>query len=678
MQACANISRSGREEFKVGFLSPWFLAGVAAIGLPLWLHLLRQYKRTPQPFSSLMFFERRVQSSVKHRRLRYLALLAMRIALLALLALAFANPFVNRTSTLASRRKLTVIAVDRSFSMRDGTRMQQAKLEAHRVLRALGGRDFAQVIAVDSGIENMTQAELNRGALSAAIDSIEPGDRPSSFGELARALRMMDQSTGMRLDVHFVSDMQETSMPPGFRDLQLGPHTALELHAVGERNAANWAVETVTTAAHVYDTAHTRLTATVSGWQTKAASRKVSLMLDGKVLASKDVNVPANSRAQVEFLGFDVPYGAHRGQIRVEPGDDLPNDDSFPFSVERSDPRKVLFLYAQGRQREAFYYKAAMESGIATGLMLQPTPIEQADNQDFSKYAFVVLNDVGDPGQKLAQALCGYISRGGAALIVAGPTTTRSGRVPLSSDHLSDARQTQGAGYVDSQHPALLGTGRFENVQFSGAARVFPKSNARVIAKLADGSPLLVEEAMGEGRVLIFASTLDNSTNDFPLHSSFLPFVVQTGHYLAGTDETASSVVAGTAIALRRTRDQGTAADVIGPDGKHELSLSDATKLLSFDLAQNGFYEVQRADGKRLLTAVHADRRESDLRTVPDETLALWRNTGNTGANAPTGTVEQQTRPWSLWRYALIFVLIAALVESLFASRYLKEERQTA
>ena len=81
----------------MGFLAPWFLAGIVAVGLPVWLHLLRQYRRTPQPFSSLMFFERRVQSSVKHRRLRYLLLLALRFALLMLLALAFANPFVNRT-----------------------------------------------------------------------------------------------------------------------------------------------------------------------------------------------------------------------------------------------------------------------------------------------------------------------------------------------------------------------------------------------------------------------------------------------------------------------------------------------------------------------------------------------------------------------------------------------------
>src|ERR1700710_499862 len=102
----------------MGFLSPLFLAGLVALGLPLWLHLLRQFRRTPQPFSSLMFFERRIQSSSKHRRLRYLRLLALRLVLLVFLALLFANPFINRASTAVRSRTLTVIVVDRSFSMR--------------------------------------------------------------------------------------------------------------------------------------------------------------------------------------------------------------------------------------------------------------------------------------------------------------------------------------------------------------------------------------------------------------------------------------------------------------------------------------------------------------------------------------------------------------------------------
>src|SRR5215471_17168190 len=114
----------------MGFLAPWFLAGVAAIGLPFWIHLLRQYRSTPHPFSSLMFFERRTQSSLKHRRLRYLLLLSLRVALLLLLALAFANPFVSRPASSFSGRKMLVIAVDNSFSMRYGDHLARARRQA--------------------------------------------------------------------------------------------------------------------------------------------------------------------------------------------------------------------------------------------------------------------------------------------------------------------------------------------------------------------------------------------------------------------------------------------------------------------------------------------------------------------------------------------------------------------
>ena len=78
----------------MGFLAPWFLAGALALGVPVFVHLLRRQTTTPRPVSSLMFFERGVQSSTRHRKLRYLLLFALRMALVALLVLAFANPFI--------------------------------------------------------------------------------------------------------------------------------------------------------------------------------------------------------------------------------------------------------------------------------------------------------------------------------------------------------------------------------------------------------------------------------------------------------------------------------------------------------------------------------------------------------------------------------------------------------
>src|SRR5512133_1520830 len=103
----------------MGFFTPWFLAAGLAVGLPVWLHLLRKHKTTPLPFGSLMFFEKRTQSSIKHRRLRYLLLFAARALLLLVLVLAFAHPYMRRQVLGGSRaNEVTIVAVDHSLSMR--------------------------------------------------------------------------------------------------------------------------------------------------------------------------------------------------------------------------------------------------------------------------------------------------------------------------------------------------------------------------------------------------------------------------------------------------------------------------------------------------------------------------------------------------------------------------------
>jgi len=661
----------------MGFLAPWFLAGAAMAGLPLYLHLLRRYRSTPQPFSSVMFFERRVQSSIKHRRLRYLLLLALRITLLVLLAIAFANPFVNRTSALAAGKRLTIIAVDRSFSMRYGDRLAQAKRQALQILNSISGSDSVEVLALDHSVEVLAAPQAGREAARAAIESIQPVDRVSSFGELARSLRVIEQNTNMRLDVHFISDMQQTSLPPGFADLQLGPHTALSLHSVGAAESPNWAVESVVAPARVFDPKQVRVAATITGWQTPAATRKASLYVDSKLVASHDVTVPASGHAQAEFSSFDVPYGSHRGEVRIEPRDELPNDDVFLFAMERSDPQPALFV-SSGRSRDVFYYRTAMDAASNTGLTIQPASWAQASTADLSHYAYVVISDDGGVDQAFERKLDDYVRRGGSLFILLGSGSLLHNRVPVTGDHVAETHDPQIGGAIDERHPALTGVGQLQNVQFFRPLLIQPGPAAHVLVKLADGSPLLVEEPLGEGRILTFASTFDNLANDFPLHTSFVPFVAQTGRYLAGLQDTSSSVVAGLPVELRRGKEQGAAADVVDPDGRHLLSLREASTAASFEPSSEGFYEVHPANGRRLLLAVHADRRESDLTPIPAETLSLWRNMGDASARSATAVAEQQTRPWSLWRFALILVLAAAIAESIFASRYLKEERQTA
>jgi Aerotolerance regulator N-terminal/von Willebrand factor type A domain len=670
----------------LGFLAPWFLAGAVAVGLPLYIHLLRQYRSTPHPFSSLMFFERRTQSSIKHRRLRYLLLLSLRIALLLLIALAFANPFVSRVGGAAGGRKMLVIAVDNSFSMRYDDHLARAKQAALSAVSRLNPGERGQVLAIGSRVHFLTQPIEETDQLKAAIQGIQPSDEQSSFGELARALRTISQTSKTPLEVHFASDLQKSSMPPAFADLRLGSNTNLIFHSVADAKDPNWMVESVTAPAKIYDPKKVRVQAVVAGVNTPATKRNVSLLLDGKTLETKSVDVPAGGRASVEFVSLDSPHGFHKAEVRIDPNDSLREDDRFDFAVERTDPHPVLFLHPTGEDRDVLFYRSALESVSEAGFTLEPLAVEQAANQSLSKYAFVVLSDVGTMPAGFENSLRAYVSAGGSLLIALGPLSAAVTHVPVSGETIqgsayaapSDSRfETVAA--ADAEHPALRRANKLDGVKFYQVIKVDP-GQSHVVASLTNQAPLLLEKQVGEGRVIVFTSTFDNIGNDLPQHNSFVPFVEETARYLGGQQDRSTNVAVDSYIELRSVKEHGAAIDVTEPDGSHPLSLKDATTAQTFQVTHEGFYDIHRANGREEFVAVHADRRESDLTPVPQETLDLWKNTGR-GPDAPSpdgSAADAQARPWSLWRYALLLVLITAIIESVLASRYLSVEKEVA
>ena len=209
----------------MGFLSPWFLAGLAAVGLPLYVHLLRQHKNTPLHWSSLMFFEQRTQSSIKHRRLKYLALLALRAALLVLLVLAFSSPFVSVRAGARSGAPLLLVVVDNSLSMRAGDRLAQARRIAGEVLGRRKPGDKAQVAALGFQLRMLTQPVNDAGELRAAVESIKASDSFASYGEFVRAPEML--SSDMDYSVVYGQDeMMADVKADAFLPLFVQPHNS--------------------------------------------------------------------------------------------------------------------------------------------------------------------------------------------------------------------------------------------------------------------------------------------------------------------------------------------------------------------------------------------------------------------------------------------------------------------
>ena len=297
----------------------------------------------------------------------------------------------------------------------------------------------------------------------------------------------------------------------------------------------------------------------------------------------------------------------------------------------------------------------------------------------------MILSDLGSLPNGMEDSLKSYVSGGGALLVALGPSSVALGHVPVLNLSIQESRYSgrdadryQSVSSLDPAHPALAKTNKLEGVQFFQTIKVDP-GHARVIARLTDQTPLLLEQALGEGRVFVFASTLDNISNDFPLHPSFLPFVEESARYLGGQQDRLTNVAVDSFIDLRTAKEQGATVDVIDPDGKRPLSLKEATTEQSFQVTREGFYEIHRANGRQELVAVHPDRRESNLSPIPLETLQLWKNTGRADEAPANTTSEQaeQNQRWGLWRYALLLVLMLAITESFFASRYLSVDKDT-
>ncbi len=669
----------------MGLFAPWFLAALAGVALPLYLHLLKKHNRPPKPVPSLMLYESRVVSSTKHRRLDHILLLSFRLLLLLFLILAFANPFINRDSAALASNRLVLLAIDNSFSMRAGTRLADAKDAAITVLAGKGAAR-AQVATFGSRLRLLTQPIEDQSALRAAVQSIQPGDGHGTFGELARAVRTTAEAVHTPIELHVFSDMQRGDLAATFSDMALPGNVRVVTHAVVTKAQPNWTVESVDAPGQVWgkDAKPVHVQAVIAGYGTAAAQRNVSLIVNGKTTATKSVVVPANGRATVDFPVLEVPYGFSRCEVTIDSADGFAADDLRRFTVQRSDPQKVLLIHSYGDNRSPLYIGAALSAAAQSAFLLESIGVNEAADRQPSNYAFVILSDLNSLPSLLENSLTQYVRSGGSLLIAAGTAAGARSQIPIFGAHIIETRdysrvpdRYMAVGSNDSSYPAVAKANGWPGVKFFYAVVVEP-GDSRVIVRLSDQTPLLLEKRIGEGRVMLLTSGLDNLTNDFPLAPAFVPFIEQTARYLAGSERQGGARPVDAFLELRNAKERAQGVEITDPEGKRPLTLGEAASAQSFQLTEAGYYQLRLANGRQNEVGVNPDPKESNLDVIPEDVLALWQGNGNISspdASTPSQSAPSKT-PQSLWWYAMLFVLAAAVAESVLASHYLGTQRE--
>lgn len=629
----------------MAFLFPWFLLGALAVAVPILLHFFARDRAPRLPFSDVRFLERAFVRRDRRRRLRELLLLALRVAALLLLALAFARPFLDAAGNV---RRITIIAVDRSLSLSAPGQMALARERALEAVAATPADESVAVVAFDDAAEVLARPAVGRQPAQAAIRRIVPTPGGTRYAAgLATAVELLDGRPGR---IVVVTDLQAAGWPEGVR-AAIPEQVDIELAGVPpvERNLAVTAVESVAE----------EVTAVVLNTGPGPVAMEVTLALDGREVGRRRMTLVPGANALRWEQARDGSAAAAVGV--ADPGGYRWDDTRYAV-LGPAGPTVVHVVTNSGTlDAEAFYLAQALdvapESRPFEVRSAAPADLAAADESDWRAGDVVVVMGTDGLRRPGRARIAGFVERGGGLLLATGEGVD----FRLVRDLLGAAFELEleapAAAAADSvprrlavvapRHPVFRSFGdraaALTQARFTRTARVdLPDSvdatrdtagPPHVLARFDHGDPALIEYRPGSGRALLFASDLGMEWNDLPRHPGFVPFLQEIVRYLAGPGEPPPDVLP---------------ADV--PAGVPPVP----------------GVTTDPASGRRL--AVNVDVRESDpLPLTPEAFLARVDSTRaeRVGAGAVDGATQEAEQ--SLWWYFLLAMVLVLVGEAWLA-----------
>ncbi len=673
----------------MGFLTPAFLAGLAALAVPILVHLTNRPRRETVPFPSLMFLQRIPYRSVRRQSLRHWLLFALRAAAFVLLALAFARPFFgssSRPAGLLGGATLRVILLDRSYSMGYRDRWRRATEAARKAIESAETEDRVALVLFDRAPHTSGEPTADRARLRADLDAARPGVEVTRYGPALRlAAEMIGASRLPRQEVVLITDFQKTGWD-GADDVRLPAGTTLTRVDLSDGDASNLAITGVELERD-YQSGRERVIPSarlVNKGPRAAADVGVSFDVDGRTVRQQRVTLGPNTSSTVTFEPFPLPPTAARATVRVDP-DGLPEDDRFHLVLAPGGDLPVLVLENGPVRGRSLYLERALAIGHRPRFRVEVKDAAQLRADDLSPGMLVVLDDAPPPAGPAGRRLREFVEGGGGILVVLGEKTAASAwsgeAAPLlpglpgpAVDRSADWGGT--LAYLDYGHPVFElfrgpHSGDFSSARFFRYRTLAARDG--VLARFDDGGVALASRSFGKGRVLVWTSSLDTSWNDLALQPVFLPFVHELVRYAAGHVVSPASYTVGDALDLSRAPALAKGdAVAVGPSGQRSTLPRGAAGL---ELATPGFYEVRStADGPAIaVAAVNVDRAESDLAAMDPEELASAVTRPGPGVEAapaePAHTAGEHESGQALWRYAMMAALLLLATETVLSNR---------
>ncbi|MGB3529545.1 MAG: BatA and WFA domain-containing protein [Saprospiraceae bacterium] len=616
------------------FLFPWFLAALGTLAIPIIIHLFyfKRYKKVY--FSSVRFLKEVKDETSARSKLKNLLVLIARLAALALLVMAFAQPFIRTSAQEKYAQNQVGIFVDNSYSMnalsQDIPLISQAKQRARTIIESYSNQDRFMVLTHD--FDGRYMRMVHQEEAITLIDEIQPTASVHTLNEAYQRIRSTILKFEGNHPMYLISDFQRSIM-----DLPNLPDTLVKsflipLQSVQERNVAIDSAWFESPAQWIGQPNLLKFKIRNYGDQAIQEAR-ISVIQNNQSKPLGTINLAAGE-SKIDTAQIIIDRAGWQ-DVQLEITD-------FPVQF---DDKLFLTFNVNARLNVLVISPSVANDHLLTALQSLPSTIvahqslKNVNYTSFAQYQLIILDDINDISSGLANELITVLGQGTNVLLFPGPTA--------DIKSLSDFANQAGAGsYVKFEKKNITVSSinthefTFKDVYSKVSSNMrLPSTQGRYIRNkgskgeeniltFPDEVPFLSKIKVDNNALYIFSSPLQSEWSDLSRNPEiFIPMIFRMALNKNKSDKIMRTIGQDEVIELNQYG--RSSEDIIHLKSKSGDDLIPQQRTLGtrtvVDLSQSikaaGNYTLSLKDSIIGKVAFNFNRKESDLSTLAEDQI---------------------------------------------------------
>jgi len=514
----------------MSFAYPEFLFALAAISVPIIIHLFN-FRRFKKVYFSDIRFLKDVEIETKSRnKLKNLLILLSRILAITFLVLAFTKPVIPTGNQATALSNAVVIYIDNSFSMsaqgETGNLLEEAKAKAIEVGSAYANGAELHLLTNDfsaAHFRNLSFEEFKN-----EVASVQSSPQVRTFDDVvSRATSVFDAATASSL--YFISDLQSNTSTP--KESSIDSLLSIYIVPVQSKIESNIYIDSC------WFDSPSRLSSQPDNLNVRIRNAgdkdienlSVKLNLNGVQRSVGTTNVSAKSFENVVLNFTNETNGLQLAEISIQ---DYPitYDDHYYLSFNLANAISILSVNGQSASKAA-----AKLFDSEPNFTVAQVSDGALDYSALSTTDLVVLNEIPNFSSGMIQELMKFVSAGGNLLFIPSEKPDMN-----SSNELLLAIGAEKFAGSDSSKLKVEGVNLkskvFKNVFTEWEDRIdLPTASKHYITEtrttssserlltLENGGSLLSSYQKEKGNAYVLSAPLRDNWTNFHRHALFVP-----------------------------------------------------------------------------------------------------------------------------------------------------------